>query len=150
MIPPSYSRRPRFPPSRQHEAVRYARACHTDMTRRLFQASEFGGDKSISPMGGVLRGSRAREGRTLTGQGALPRQASWLLPGRHREGLSLDERLFDHEMAGLVAGALDEIAALEHQFQLFEHRRAAAHHDAVGLDVERTLADVVEDLLGAD
>src|SRR3954447_14340281 len=83
MIPASYSRRPRFPSSRQHEAVRYARACHTDMTRRLFQASEFGGDKSISPMGGLLRCSR--------GGGPTPTLTA-VVPAKGRD----DERARDY------------------------------------------------------
>ena len=38
----------------------------------------------------------------------------------------------------------------EQLLQFFQHRRAAAHHDAVGLDVERTLVDVVEQLVRRD
>ncbi len=40
--------------------------------------------------------------------------------------------------------------ALEHHLQFFQHAGAAAHHDAVGLDVERRLVDVVEQLLRGD
>src|SRR5207245_10477250 len=62
----------------------------------------------------------------------------------------LHERLFDHEMAGRVVAAFEEAAGLEHLLQLIQHPRAAAHHDAVGLDVERRLVNVVEQLLGRD
>ena len=58
-----------------------------------------------------------------------------------------DERLLDDKMAGLAVIAFGKSARLEHDAQLFQHRRAAAHHDAVGLDVERRLADIVEQLL---
>ena len=50
---------------------------------------------------------------------------------------ALHERLLDHEMAGGVAVAFEEAAALEHLLQLFQHGGAAAHHDAVGGYVER-------------
>src|SRR6185437_7798901 len=62
----------------------------------------------------------------------------------------LHERLLDHEMAGRAAIAFEEAAGLEHLFQLFQHRGAAAHHDAVGGDVERLLPDIVKDLLRGD
>src|ERR1700758_292011 len=63
---------------------------------------------------------------------------------------ALDERLLDHKMAWLGVVAFGEGARLEHLLQLFEHRRTAAHHDAVAFDIERLLADVVEELLRGD
>src|SRR5580692_7114073 len=66
------------------------------------------------------------------------------------EASALHERLLDHEVTGLAVVALDEIAGDEHLAQLFQHRRAAAHHDAVALDIQRLLADIVEQLLGGD
>src|SRR5215469_13984975 len=67
-----------------------------------------------------------------------------------RQPSALHERLLDHEVAGGAAIAFEEAAGLEHLLQLFQHRRAAAHHDAVGGDVERLLPDVVENLLRGD
>src|SRR5580704_13016110 len=68
------------------------------------------------------------------------------MPRNDDDASPLHERLLDHEMAGLAVGALGKTPCLEHRPQLFEHGRAAAHHDAVGRDVERLLADVVEQL----
>ena len=53
-------------------------------------------------------------------------------------------------MAGLAVAAFEEAARLERLAQFFQHRGAAAHHDAVGPDVERRLADIVEQLLRGD
>src|SRR6516225_10450723 len=78
---------------------------------------------------------------------ASPRAASRDLIN---DNSALDEGLLDHEMAGLVVGAFAKAARLEHLLQLFQHRGAAAHHDAVGRDVERLLADIVEELFGSD
>jgi hypothetical protein len=58
-----------------------------------------------------------------------------------------DERLLDHKMAGLAVIALGESARFKHLAQLFQHGRAAAHHDSVVPDIERRLADVVKQLL---
>src|SRR6201996_265275 len=63
---------------------------------------------------------------------------------------ALDKSLLDHEMARRVAAALDEATGFEHGLQLVQHRRAAAHHDAIGGDVERRLAEIVEQLLRGD
>src|SRR6516164_2605304 len=68
----------------------------------------------------------------------------WL--GRSR--LALYKRLLDDEMAGHVARAFDKAISLKHLLQLSQHRRTAAHHDAVGCDVERRLSDIVEELFG--
>src|SRR5216684_217501 len=77
------------------------------------------------------------------------RFASTTRPGMtawRNESSALDERLLDHKMAGLIAGAFDKTAGFEHLAELFQHARAAAHHDAVAFDIERRLADVVEQL----
>src|SRR5665213_2422424 len=63
---------------------------------------------------------------------------------------ALDERLFNDEMAGFAVAAFEKAARLERLAQLVEHARAAAHHDAVGGDIERRQADVVEQLLRGD
>src|SRR6266576_6345985 len=60
---------------------------------------------------------------------------------------ALDERLLDHEMAGLAVIAFGKTARFEHLAQFFQHGRAAAHHDPIALDIERRLADIVEQLL---
>ena len=57
---------------------------------------------------------------------------------------AFDERLLDHEMAGLAVAAFEKTARFKHLAQLFEHARAAAHHDAVGADIERRLTDIVK------
>src|SRR6476620_6860221 len=64
--------------------------------------------------------------------------------------LPLHERLFDHEVTGFVVAAFEKAAGLEQLAQFFQHAGAAAHHDAVGRDVERRLVDVVEQLRGGD
>src|SRR6185437_1613329 len=64
--------------------------------------------------------------------------------------LPLREGLLDHEMAGLAVTALDKAARREHLLEVFQHRRAAAHHDAVGFEIERSLPEVVEQLPGGD
>src|ERR1700738_4109696 len=71
-------------------------------------------------------------------------------PGRRMIDSPLHERLLDHKMAGLAVAAFEEAARFEHLAQLFEHAGAAAHHDAVGLDVERRLMDIVEQLFRGD
>src|SRR5262245_46923347 len=71
-------------------------------------------------------------------------------PSPGRQWSAFHERLFDHEVAGLVVGAFGKTARLEKLLQLFQHRRAAAHHDAIGLDVERRLMQVVEQLVRRD
>src|SRR5579864_277201 len=53
-------------------------------------------------------------------------------------------------MAGLAMAALGEAALGEHLTQLLQHRRAAAHHDPVALDIQQRLADIVEQLSGSD
>ena len=53
-------------------------------------------------------------------------------------------------MTGLAVVAFEETTALEQLAQLFQHRRAAAHHDAVGGDIERRLVQVVEELRRGD
>src|ERR1700674_1766982 len=55
--------------------------------------------------------------------------------------LPLDERLLDHKMAGLAVAAFEEAARLEQLAEFFQHARAAAHHDTIGLDIERRLVD---------
>ena len=52
-------------------------------------------------------------------------------------GSALDERLLDHEMAGLAVAALEKPARFKRLAQLFKHARAATHHDPVGVDVQR-------------
>src|SRR6185369_1556070 len=69
---------------------------------------------------------------------------------RPGHGSAFHERLFDHEMAGLAVAAFEEAARLEHAAQFFQHGGAAAHHDAVGREVQRRQADVVEQLFGGD
>src|SRR5260221_14465783 len=71
-------------------------------------------------------------------------------PGMTAKTSALDERFLDHEMAGLAVAAFEEGARFEHLLQFFEHAGAAAHHDAVGRDIERRLADIVEQLLRRD
>ncbi|KAH2775556.1 hypothetical protein KXW38_001584, partial [Aspergillus fumigatus] len=56
------------------------------------------------------------------------------------------ERLFDHEVTGLVVRAFGKTARLEQPLEIFQHRRAAAHHDAVGLDIQRALMQIGEEL----
>src|SRR3954447_8061200 len=63
---------------------------------------------------------------------------------------ALDEGLFNDEMAGLAVVTLDKAARGKHRGEFLEHRRAAAQHDAIGLDIEAGLADVVEQLIGGD
>src|SRR5690349_7777007 len=70
--------------------------------------------------------------------------------GTTPSALPLHERLFDHEVAGRAAAAFDEVARLEHPLELVQHRRAAAHHDTVGRDIERSLMHVVEELTGGN
>jgi hypothetical protein len=53
-------------------------------------------------------------------------------------------------MTGLAVAAFGKSAALEHLAQFFQHRRAAAHHDAVLSDIQSRLADIVEQLFGGD
>ena len=67
-------------------------------------------------------------------------------PGMTTEGLPLHESLLDHEVTGFAVIAFDEAAGIEHLAQLFQHPRAAAHHDAVVGDIQRRLADIVEQL----
>src|ERR1700686_5424138 len=62
-------------------------------------------------------------------------------------GSPFDEGFLDHEMARLAGVAFGKTARFEHLAQLFQHGRAAAHHDAIRPDIERRLADVVEQLL---
>ncbi len=64
-----------------------------------------------------------------------------------RKDLPFHERLLDHEMTGLAVIAFGKTARFEHLAQFFQHGRAAAHHDPIGLDIERRLADIVEQLL---
>src|SRR5450759_1405230 len=66
------------------------------------------------------------------------------------ESSALDERLLDDEMAGLAVAAFGKAARFEHLAQLLEHAGAAAHHDAIGIDIERRLTDVVEQLFRGD
>src|SRR3954471_11882261 len=66
------------------------------------------------------------------------------------DGSALDERLLDHKVAGLVVAAFEKTARFEHLAQFFQHRRAAAHHDAVAGDIQRRLPDIVEQLLRGD
>ena len=68
-------------------------------------------------------------------------------PEEKRCGLALDESLFDDEMAELGMAAFSEAPLFEHLAQIFQHAGAAAQHDAIGLDVQRRQADVVEQLL---
>jgi hypothetical protein len=67
-------------------------------------------------------------------------------PAFLKRGSAFDERFFNDEMAGLAVAAFEEATRFEGLAQFFEHARAAAHHDAVGLDVERRLTDIVEQL----
>src|SRR6478735_7320020 len=60
---------------------------------------------------------------------------------------AFDERLLDHEMTGLAVIAFGKAARFEHLAQLFQHGWAAAHHDPVGRNIERRLADIVKQLL---
>jgi len=60
------------------------------------------------------------------------------------ERSALDKRLFDHEVSGFVVAAFGEATRLEQLPEFPKHRRAAAHHDAIGCDIERRLADIVE------
>jgi hypothetical protein len=73
---------------------------------------------------------------------ARPGMTAW-----KRKDSAFDERLLDHEMTGLAVIAFGKTARFEHLAQLFQHGRAAAHHDPVGLDIERRLADIVKQLL---
>src|SRR6267378_1925753 len=57
------------------------------------------------------------------------------------------ERLLDHEMTGLAVIAFGKTARFEHLAQLFQHGRAAAHHDPIGLNIQRRQADIVKQLL---
>lgn len=68
-------------------------------------------------------------------------------PEEKRCGLALDESLFDDEMAELGMAAFSEAPLFERLAQIFQHAGAAAQHDAIGLDVQRRQADVVEQLL---
>ena len=71
-------------------------------------------------------------------------------PEDTRCGLALDEGLLDDEMAGLGVAAFSEALLFERLAQIFQHAGAAAQHDAIGLDVQRRQADVVEQLLRRD
>src|SRR4051794_23541026 len=93
--------------------------------------------------------------------GAVTSAGVWYGPGsaeQHEEcrtasgtrASALDERLFNHKMAGLAVAAFEEAARFEHRAQLFQHAGAAAHHDAVGLEFQRRQADVVEQLFRGD
>jgi hypothetical protein len=73
---------------------------------------------------------------------ARPGMTAW-----KRKDLPFHERLLDHEMTGLAVIAFGKTARFEHLAQLFQHGRAAAHHDPVGLDIERRLVDIVKQLL---
>src|SRR6516162_4965317 len=63
---------------------------------------------------------------------------------------AFDESLLNDEMPGLAVTALGKAAVFEHLAQFFEHRGTAAHHDPVLGDIERRLADIVEQLRGSD
>jgi hypothetical protein len=71
-------------------------------------------------------------------------------PEDKRCGLALDESLLDDEMAELGMAAFSEAPLFERLAQIFQHAGAAAQHDAIGLDVQRRQADVVEQLLRRD
>ena len=73
---------------------------------------------------------------------ARPGMTAW-----KRQDSAFHERLLDHEMTGLAVIAFGKTARFEHLAQLFQHGRAAAHHDPIGLDIERRLADIVKQLL---
>src|SRR6478736_6681899 len=60
------------------------------------------------------------------------------------EKSAFDERLLDHEMTGLAVIAFGKTTRFKHLAQLFQHGRAAAHHDPVGRNIERRLADIVK------
>ena len=64
-----------------------------------------------------------------------------------RKDLPFDERFLDHKMTRLAVIAFGKTTRFEHLAQLFQHGRAAAHHDPIRLDIERRLADIVEQLL---
>src|SRR4029434_1674962 len=69
-------------------------------------------------------------------------------PEDKRCGLALDESLLDDEMAELgMDAAFSEAPLFESLAQIFQHAAAGAQHDAIGLDVQRRQADVVEQLL---
>src|SRR3954469_20550912 len=86
--------------------------------------------------------------RSLSSGGALRRPVGSLV--RDDGSLAFDERFLDHKMAGLAVVAFGKTARFEHLAQLFQHRRAATHHDAVGVDTERRLADILEQLRRSD
>src|SRR5262249_22513733 len=63
---------------------------------------------------------------------------------------SFDKGLFDHEVTRLGMIALDKAARHEHCVELFEHRRAAAQHDAIRLPIEAGKVDVFKQLIGCN
>src|ERR1700760_1026174 len=96
-----------------------------------------------SKRGGTKRRSACRYQIVIPGWSEGPdpesRDSGFALRAPRNDGESspFHERLLDHKMARLVAAAFEEAAGFEHLAQFFEHAGAAAHHDAVGGDVER-------------
>src|SRR6266403_5252407 len=88
----------------------------------------------------------SRSNRCIGGCGSRIALAALACPGRLADS-ALDERLLDHEMAGLAVIAFGKTARFEHLAQFLQHGRAAAHHDPIALDIERRLADIVKQLL---
>src|ERR1700704_5479298 len=115
-------------------------------------------------------GASRRESRSAPGQFAQPRvsapdgaqddtvarddvggrTAEWRRTAYRTRISAFDERLLDHEMAGLAVTAFEKTARFKHLAQLFEHARTAAHHDPVVTDIQRRPTDVVEQLFRSD
>ena len=78
------------------------------------------------------------------------RAAAYLPRSGRRRASAFDERLLDHELAGLAVIAFDEILA-EQQFPRVVHqRRTAADHHAILFSLERGQAGIAEQLAGMD
>src|ERR1700692_4970340 len=101
--------------------------------------------KGHATFGGVIAAENVVASSTLVVIIVIP---GWS-EGPGNDGLkgtasAFDERLLDHKMAGLAVAAFEKAARLEHLAQLFQHARAAAHHDPVAADIQRRLGDLVE------
>jgi hypothetical protein len=106
-------------------------------------------ERGVLLLASSFRGARSASPESITMIGSMDSgPIAARCPGMTKEEdpSPLDERLLDDEMAGLGVAAFDKATCLEHLAQLFQHGRAAAHHDAVGFKVERRLADIVEQL----
>src|SRR6266404_8704624 len=107
---------------------------HRCMLLRRVVATAFARQKAVATGPGSRPGRRLISSLALRLAGTTGRSA-------------FHERLLDHEMTGLAVIAFGKTARFEHLAQLFQHGRAAAHHDPIGLDIQRRLADIVKQLL---